>query len=108
MRRLRSNSSLLQAGDEAGTLRVPDIQKSCFQGFIGFWFFCLVVCSLLPGFSAAGSILYKSVCGLFGLCAVCAVLWKFNVGVCGFGYFCGCFCEIVMVFLVKTMHMLKF
>lgn len=62
---------------------MPDIQKSCFRGFIGFWFFCLVFCSLLPGFSAAGSIFYKSVCGLFGLCAVCAVRWKFNVGVCG-------------------------
>lgn len=99
MRRRRSNSSLLQAGDEAGTLRVPDIQKSCFRGFIGFWFFCLVVCSLLPGFSAAGSIFYKSVCDLWCFCAVCAIFRKFNVVVCVFECFCGCFCEIIMVFV---------
>ena len=56
----------------------------------------------MPGFSAAGSIFYKSVCDLWCLCAVCAVLWKFDICVCGFGYFCGCFCEIVMVFAVKN------
>ena len=66
---------------------MSDIQKSCFRGFIGFWFFCLVFCSLLPGFSAAGSIFYKSICDLWCICAVCAVLWKFNVGVEDLGIF---------------------
>lgn len=57
MRRLRSNSSLLQAGDEAGTLRVSDIQKSCFRVLSVFVFFvwlsvrcCLVFLRLVRFF----------------------------------------------------------
>ena len=97
MRRRRSNSSLLQAGDEAGTLRVPDIQKSCFRGFIGFFVClsvrcCLVFLRLVRYYINQYAIYGASV--RFVLCfgnsmLVCAV----------FGCFCGCFCEIIMVFV---------